>query len=291
LREANARKDELLALLAHELRNPLAPILVSIEIMRRAKRSGTSDQERVDMMPRVDHALDVLHRQVGQMVRLVDDLLDAGRIVGNLLNNASKFTDRGGHIWLTVERSVEPGLVDGESAPWVVIRERDNGTGIPADRLERIFDMFTQIDVALERSVAGLGIGLTLVKTLAEMHGGTVEATSPGVGHGSEFIVRLPIVIDAALPAPPPTTIEATVRPLRILIVDDNRDSADMLATLLRFSGHETHTTPDGLAAVEAVHELDPDAVVLDIGLPVLNGYDAARAESANRTAAAAVRS
>ena len=154
---------------------------------------------------------------------------------------------------------------------------RDNGTGIAADRLERIFDMFTQIDVTLERSVAGLGIGLTLVKTLAEMHGGTVEATSPGVGHGSEFIVRLPIVIEAALPTPPPTTIETTVTPLRILIVDDNRDSADMLAMLLTFSGHETHTEHDGLAAVEAVHRLDPDVVVLDIGLPVLNGYDAAR--------------
>ena len=334
VRDASVRKDEFLALLAHELRNPLAPILVSIEIMRRAKRIETSDQERVDMMPRVDHALDVLQRQVGQMARLVDDLLDAGRIgsgkidlrrervelsavvhhvldavrllterrsqeltvtlptepvylsadptrlaqiVGNLLNNASKFTDRDGHIWLTVERSDEPSLVGGDTAPGIVIRVRDNGTGIPADRLERIFDMFTQIDVALERSVAGLGIGLTLVKTLVEMHGGTVEATSPGVGHGSEFIVRLPIVIDAGLPTPPPTKIETTLRPLRILIVDDNRDSADMLATLLAFSGHETHTEHDGVAAVEAVHRLDPDVVVLDIGLPVLSGYDAAR--------------
>ena len=333
LREASIRKDEFLATLAHELRNPLAPILVSIEIMRRAKRIEASDQERLDLSPRVDHALDVLQRQVGQMVRLVEDLLDAGRIsrgkidlrrervelssvvhhavdavrpfterrsqeltvtlptapvylsadptrlaqiVGNLLNNASKFTDRGGHVWLTVERSDEPSIVDGETTPGIVIRVRDNGTGIAADRLERIFDMFMQVDVSLERSVAGLGIGLTLVKTLVEMHGGTVEATSQGVGHGSEFIVRLPIVIEAALTAPP-TTIETTVTPLRILVVDDNRDSADMLAMLLKFSGHETHIEHDGLAAVEAVHRLDPDVVVLDIGLPGLNGYDAAR--------------
>ena len=137
-------------------------------------------------------------------------------------------------------------------APEIVIRVRDSGIGIAADRLEGIFDMFTQIDVSLERSVAGLGIGLTLVKTLAEMHGGTVEATSAGVGHGSEFIVRLPIVIEAALPAATPPTIETTVTPLRILVVDDNRDSADMLAMLLKFSGHETHTEHDGLAAVEA---------------------------------------
>jgi two-component system, chemotaxis family, CheB/CheR fusion protein len=338
MREADRHKNEFLAMLAHELRNPLAPILVSIEIMRRARRTEVSDQERLDLSPRVDHALDVLQRQVAQMVRLVEDLLDAGRIsrgkidlrrervelssivqhavdaarplterrrqqltvllptvpvylsadptrlaqiVGNLLNNACKFTDRGGHIWLTVERSEESGPGDGEGtpnrlAPEIVIRVRDSGIGIAADRLEGIFDMFTQIDVSLERSVAGLGIGLTLVKTLAEMHGGTVEATSPGVGYGSEFIVRLPIVIDAPLPAPT-TTIDATVAPLRILIVDDNRDSADMLAMLLKFNGHETHTAHDGLAAVEATNRLDPDVVVLDIGLPGLNGYDAAR--------------
>ncbi len=336
LLEADRHKNEFLAMLAHELRNPLAPILVSIEILRRAKRlEGT---ESLDLSPRVDHALDVLQRQVGQMVRLVDDLLDAGRIsrgkidlrrervevasvvhhaveaarpiaerrgqkltvalptvpvyvnadptrlaqiVGNLLNNACKFTERDGHIWLTVEREqTRPDHAEASSnglAPQIVISVRDTGVGIAPDRLEGIFDMFTQLDTSLERSMTGLGIGLTLVRTLVEMHGGTVRASSPGIDQGSEFVVRLPIVTEAAMEAPLSPTTEPAVTPLRILIVDDNRDSADMLATLLKFSGHETHTVHDGMAAVGAAIKLDPDVILLDIGLPQLNGYEAAR--------------
>jgi signal transduction histidine kinase/CheY-like chemotaxis protein len=332
LRDSDRWKNEFLAMLAHELRNPLAPILVAIEILRRAKG--------VDQSHRIDHALDVLQRQVGQMVRLVDDLLDAGRIsrgkidprrervelssvvchvvdavrpisegldqeltvalpsvpvyvdadptrlaqiVGNLLNNASKFTDRGGRIWLTVEREDDSGAnrAEGTSsrfAPQVVIRVRDTGIGIPADQLQRVFDMFTQVDTSIDRSAAGLGIGLTLVKTLTEMHGGTVDVSSDGVGQGSEFVVRLPIAVETDVPAfKPAATHSAPTTPLRVLIVDDNRDSADMAAMLLKFTGHETFTAHDGLAAVEAAATLDPDVVILDIGLPMLNGYEAAR--------------
>jgi CheY-like chemotaxis protein len=138
--------------------------------------------------------------------------------------------------------------------------------------------MFAQVDTSLERSMAGLGIGLTLVKTLAEMHGGTVDARSAGVGQGSEFIVRLPIAAETNSPTFQPTRTERSViPPLRILIVDDNRDSADMLATLLTFSGHETYTANDGLAAVDRAANLQPDVIFMDIGLPVLNGYEAAR--------------
>jgi two-component system, chemotaxis family, CheB/CheR fusion protein len=352
MRESDRRKSEFLAMLAHELRNPLAPILGSIEVLSRARsvegphppsRQGRADESGAttpDPSDRIDHALDVLQRQVGHMVRLVDDLLDAGRIsrgkidlrrervelssvlhhvvdavrpssesrdqeltvtlpsvpvyldadstrlaqiVGNLLNNASKFTERGGHIWLTAERGEESGADHAEgasarSAPHVVIRVRDTGIGIAAEPLEHVFDMFAQGDTSLERSLTGLGIGLTLVKTLTEMHGGTVEARSGGVGQGSEFVVRLPIAVETATPASPPRATESVApTPLRILIVDDNRDSADMLDLLLKRAGHETHTAHDGLAAVEAATSLDPDVILLDIGLPVLNGYEAAR--------------
>jgi two-component system, chemotaxis family, CheB/CheR fusion protein len=351
LRDADRRKNEFLAMLAHELRNPLAPILVSIEILRRAKGLEESDlqssQRRSDglatshdLSDGIDHALDVLQRQVSQMVRLVDDLLDAGRIsrgkidlrrervelssvvyhvveaarpiserreqeltvtlpsepmyvdgdptrlgqiVGNLLNNACKFTERGGHVWLTVKREGESGADHAEGAsvrfaPQVVISVRDTGIGIAADQLEHVFDMFTQVDTSLERSLTGLGIGLTLVKTLTEMHGGTVEVHSAGAGQGSEFVVRLPLAVETDTPSSRPApTRSVPTSPLRILIVDDSHDSADMLATLLQFTGHETFTAHDGLAAVEAAARLDPDVILLDIGLPILNGYEAAR--------------
>ena len=348
LRDSNRRSTEFLAMLAHELRNPLAPILNSLAIMRSARALETSSSPgkwpggwRPAPASPADAAMDVLERQVGQMVKLVDDLLDAGRIsrgklvlrktrvelssvihhaveaarplcesldqditvtlpqtpvylnadptrlaqiVGNLLNNASKFSDHGRRIWLTVERQEASGAGTLESAPGsrppgVLIRVRDTGVGIAADQQSRIFDMFTQVDTALERSVTGLGIGLTLVKTLTEMHGGAVEMRSAGIGQGSEFIVRLPVLADAAERLAPEATPEpvVTATGLRILVVDDNRDAADMLALFLQFDGHETYTAHDGVAAVEAATRLQPDLVLLDLGLPRLNGYEAGR--------------
>ena len=322
LAKADRRKNEFLAMLAHELRNPLAPICNALQIMRlTASRERQRPEDET-----VQSASAMMERQVGQMVRLVDDLLDVSRIsqgkielrsgridlasvvhhaveairpqcksmdhaltvtlppkpiflnadstrlaqvVGNLLNNASKFTDKGGQIWLTVER-------EGKQA---VIRVRDNGIGIAADQLPRIFEMFVQIDTSLERSVSGLGIGLTLVKTLVEMHDGTVEVHSAGVGQGSELVVRLPIVVEPPKPPPPEPTVSepTTMITRRILVVDDNRDSAESLAMLLKLTGHETHTAYDGLEAVAAAATVLPDMVLLDIGLPKLNGYDACR--------------
>ena len=350
LRDSDRRKTEFLAMLAHELRNPLAPILNSLAVIRSARKLESSSsptppischrpgESRLALTNPVDPAIDVLNRQGGQMVKLVDDLLDAGRIsrgtlvlrkervelssvvrhaveaarplcesldqeltvtlpqvpvylnadptrlaqiVGNLLNNASKFSDRGSRIWLTVEPAAASGADDASMKlpPSVVIRVRDTGIGIAADQQSRIFEMFTQVDTGLQRSVTGLGIGLTLVKTLTEMHGGTVDIGSAGIGQGSEFIVRLPILVDAAAltsrALTPDPSITATG--LRILIVDDNWDAAEMLAIYLHQSGHETHTAHDGLEAIEATTRLQPDLVLLDIGLPRLNGYEAAR--------------
>jgi PAS domain S-box-containing protein len=315
LSEMDRRKNEFLAMLAHELRNPLAPISNAT----RTLRLGGHDEDALGS------ASETLERQVRQLSRLVDDLLDMSRItrgtielrrepielttvvhqaietvrplyvrmnqeltvalpthtthldadparlaqvVGNLLNNACKFTDRGGHVWLTVEQ-------EGEQA---VIRVRDNGIGIAADSLPGVFDMFAQVDTSLERSRDGLGIGLTLVRTLVEMHGGTVEVHSDGLGCGSEFVVRLPVLTEAPTPLSPARVSEP--RPTvgrRILIVDDNEDGADSLALLLRLAGHETHKARDGFEAIEAVPRLQPDVVLLDIGLPRLNGYEVCR--------------
>lgn len=315
LKESDRRKNEFLAMLAHELRNPLAPIRNALHIMRLTGANGEAVSSEREMM----------ERQVGQMVRLVDDLLDVSRIsrgkielrkdqvelasvvhhaveacrpdmesathdlsitlptqpvylnadparlaqvVGNLLNNACKFTDEGGRIWLTVEQ-------EGKQA---VIRVRDNGIGIAADQLPRIFDMFMQVDTSLERSASGLGIGLSLAKNLVEMHDGTLEVHSAGAGQGSEFVVRLPIIVETRKPPPEPTVSEPTTTTARrILVVDDNRVSADSLARLLHLTGNETHTAYDGLKAVEAAATFRPDVVLLDIGLPKLNGYEAAR--------------
>ncbi|WP_171020235.1 chemotaxis protein CheB [Hydrogenophaga sp. 2FB] len=318
LADADRRKNEFLAMLAHEMRNPLAPIRNALEILRRTGGQGDVTESAIEMM----------ERQVAQMVRLVDDLLDVNRIsrgkvelrrvpvdltsivqqaveiarpicdqkgvlltvglsaetvilhadplrlvqaLGNLLHNACKFTDKGGGAWVDVER-------EGDEA---VIRVRDSGIGITAEQLPRIFDMFVQADTSLERSSSGLGIGLSLVKSLVELHGGTVRATSAGKGQGSEFVVRLPIAVGLSATVAPPSSnvaeVVAAPTARNILVVDDNRDAAESLAELLQLSGHETRVAYDGLGAVEMAASFRPDLVLLDIGLPNMNGYEAAK--------------
>jgi PAS domain S-box-containing protein len=316
LKEADRRKDEFLAVLAHELRNPLAPVRNAIEILRLTQSPS----------PNLQWTHDVIDRQVRQMTRLVDDLLDVSRIttgkielrkerielsaavrialeasrpliergqhlltvrmapeplwldadlarlaqvLSNLLNNAAKYTRPGGHIWLAAERR------DGHA----LVRVRDNGMGIPPPMLRRIFDMFTQIGGTTDHSQGGLGIGLTLVKRLVELHGGQVEARSEGANKGSEFVMKLPLSAEqgagegAALQAANTVRVE----PRRILVVDDNRDAAESLSMLLHARGHDVRVAYDGLEAVGAAIAFLPDVVLLDIGLPKLYGYDAAR--------------
>jgi CheY-like chemotaxis protein len=197
------------------------------------------------------------------------DLTRLAQVFLNLLNNAAKYSDRGGHIRL----HVEPQGSD------VVVSVKDAGIGIEADQLLRIFEMFTQIGGSLERSQGGLGIGLALVKRLVDMHGGSVEAKSEGPGMGSEFVVRLPVVIEASQPQASGVNDES-VGPkslLRILIVDDNRDSADSLSEMLKMMGSDTRTAYDGQQGVDMAGEYRPDVILLDIGLPKLNGYEACR--------------
>jgi signal transduction histidine kinase len=314
-READRRKDEFLATLAHELRNPLAPIRNAMSVLKLAYNDREAFEQTTAMMK----------RQLGHLVRLIDDLLDASRIsqgklelrrervelatiirqavetcrpiaecanlevtvtlppqpvyldadsvrlsqvVGNLLNNACKFVRQGGRISLTAERH-------GNDAVIVV---KDNGVGIPPDKLDRIFEMFSQIDQTLERSQGGLGIGLTLARRLVELHGGTIEARSEGIGQGSEFVVCLPVAVGGTSPVPdePDEAIQTNGK-RRILVVDDNRDSATSLAMLLRLAGNETSIAYDGVEAVEAAARQRPDVILLDIGLPRLNGFDACR--------------
>jgi PAS domain S-box-containing protein len=327
LREADRRKDEFLATLAHELRNPLAPIRNAVQIL----------QAKCPPLPDLQWAGDIISRQTDQMTRLVDDLLDVSRITRgkielrkqrvelrsvindaveasrplieqcghtlavelptepltleadptrlaqvllNLLNNAAKYTERGGHIRLKARRE------DGH----IVLRVKDNGVGIPPDMLPRIFEMFAQVDHSLERSQGGLGIGLTLVQRLAALHGGAVEAHSQGPGQGSEFIVRLPAAMEkieeeehAAPPASAARAPLPAAAPLRILVVDDNEDSANSLALFLQIMGHEVRTAHDGLAAVAEAEAFQPGVILLDIGLPKLNGYEAAQRIRAQR--------
>lgn len=317
LSEADRQKNEFLALLAHELRNPLAPLRSSLQIMRLSEgTNATLDQARI-----------VMERQVSQLIRLVDDLLDVSRIsrgkitlrkepvelatvlnhavetsrpaieafgheltvalpsqsvlldadhtrieqvFANLLNNAAKYGGRNGHIRLTARCQ---GLD-------VEVSVQDSGIGIPPDTLPKVFDMFTQADHSLERSQGGLGIGLTLVKRLVEMHGGKVTAFSEGQDRGSEFIVRLPMLLDGVKERQPPelTADVPTLTAKRILIVDDNQDAALSLATLLGLMGNDIQTAHDGLDAVAQAEKLRPEIILLDIGLPKLNGYDVCRA-------------
>ena len=211
-------------------------------------------------------------------VRLATDslLLDAdpvrlSQVVGNLLTNAAKYTEANGHIWLTTER-------EGNQA---VLRIRDNGIGIAHEMLPRIFDLFVQVDHASTKSQGGLGIGLTLVRNLVQMHSGSVEAQSDGLGRGSEFIVRLPLSVHAMKPAIGRAAVPQQSRPtpsgLRLLIVDDNQDAANSLATLLMLQGHEVVVAHSGPAALEIVSSYTPDVVFLDLGMPGMDGYDVAR--------------
>jgi CheY-like chemotaxis protein/two-component sensor histidine kinase len=200
-------------------------------------------------------------------VQMEADPVRLSQIFGNLLNNSCKYTSPGGKIDVTVERR-------GSEA---VVKVRDNGIGIPADKIDGIFEMFNQVDQSSARAQGGLGIGLALVKQLVGMHGGSVQATSGGAGQGSEFVVRLPIAADAAARPSSTALAQEPSHARRILVVDDNRDAATSLATLLQIAGHETFTAHDGLAAIGAIEKLQPDAVLLDIGLPRVNGYEVCR--------------
>jgi two-component system, chemotaxis family, CheB/CheR fusion protein len=320
LAAADRAKNEFLALLAHELRNPLAPM-----------RNAVLVQKEPGAKPEVlKQAQEIIERQIQNMTRLIDDLLDVSRITqgkitlrkvpldlattltrvvesvghhvkargqhlavnlpeepitveadpirleqvfGNLLHNASKFTPPGGHLWLSAKS------LDHGRRPTVEVRLRDDGSGISREALPRIFDMFMQAEHSLDRTQGGLGIGLTLVKNLVELHGGQIEAVSAGPGKGSEFIVRLP-----TSKAAPHLTHDTTHEPLprqdalcRILVVDDNVDAADTLAMLLKFVGHDVKVVHDGAAALKVTEQFHPQVVLLDIGMPRMDGYEVAR--------------
>jgi PAS domain S-box-containing protein len=314
LAEADRRKDEFLAILAHELRNPLAPIRNGLQIMRLA--NGESET--------IEQARTMMERQLGQMVHLVDDLLDLSRIsrgkielrkervelskviqqaietsrplieqsghdltttmppgpiyvdaditrlsqvFSNLLNNAAKYTEQGGRVELTVQRG------DSEA----IVSVKDNGVGIPAHMLPHVFEMFTQVDRNLERSQGGLGIGLSIVERLVQMHGGSVAVDSEGPGTGSEFVVRLPVALSTVHRSDGDTEATTPLSRRRILVVDDNKDAAVSLAMMLRLTGNEARTAHDGMEALNVAEEYQPDFILLDIGMPRLNGHETAK--------------
>jgi signal transduction histidine kinase len=314
LAAADRRKDEFLAMLAHELRNPLAPIRTATDILL---LKGSN-------LPVLRRARELIDRQVAHMTRLLDDLLDVSRITGgkiriakepldvaeaiaqavetvrpvidekrhrlhvampnkpvrleadptrlvqvlaNLLNNAAKYTEPGGDIW------IEGDLAGDE----VVVRVRDTGIGIAPDMLPHVFDLFAQADRTLDRSQGGLGIGLTLVHKLVEMHGGSVFARSTGLGHGSEFAVHLPVLRAAATAESQLPECMPISSPARVLVVDDSADVAEAISMLLGMLGHEVYVANSGQEAIDAVRTLRPDVVLLDIGLPGMDGYQVAR--------------
>lgn len=315
LRDADRRKDEFLATLAHELRNPLAPIRNGLQILRLS--DPQDDVDRIRLM---------MERQLNQMVRLVDDLLDVSRVTrnklelrmerielktaiqsaietsqslieqaghrfscqlpsapvyldadltrlaqvfSNLLNNSAKYTPKGGKISLVAEAVADD----------ITVTVRDNGIGIPAESLHSIFEAFSQVDRNLERAQGGLGIGLTLVRRLIEMHGGSVEAFSDGPGCGSEFTVRLPILKDSVAEQQTPVSGSGTLPSAkrRILVVDDNRDAADSLSMMLSLMKHDIRSAHDGLTAMTEAEEFRPEMILLDIGMPDLSGYEVCR--------------
>ena len=329
LKDADRVKNTFLATLAHELRNPLAPLRNATEILHL----------KSPPIPEVQWALAVIDRQMLQMTRLVDDLLDVGRItsnkfdlrksrisindvlraaveisqphiaaghlhlyfnepeppilidgdftrltqvIANLLHNAAKYTERGGKIWLSVEQQERHSEQKNKSQREVIISVRDTGIGIPPQLLPRIFDMFAQADQPPDRSPGGLGIGLTLAKQVVDAHGGVISACSEGAGMGSEFVVRLPAVVESTYPefahgkrkdaqvAPPKSQ-------LRILVADDNKDVTESLVILLEIMGNEVRTARDGEDAMQMVASYRPDVVMLDIGMPKLDGYEVAR--------------
>jgi PAS domain S-box-containing protein len=317
LREQDRRKDEFLALLAHELRNPLAPLSNGLQVMRLAGTDAAALSQPRAMM----------ERQLAHMVRLVDDLLDVSRItlgkmelrrnrialadaVASALETARPLIDAAGHT-LSVELPAEPVLIDGDvtrlaqvfanllsnSARYTahggrisltaerqggsaLVRVRDNGIGIPAESLGSIFDMFSQVDRSIERSTGGLGIGLALVKGVVEMHGGSVVAESPGPGKGSTFTVRLPVLASAGAFGPGTAADQAPragSSKRRVLVVDDHRDSAASMAMMLELMGDEVRIVHDGIEAVETARTYRPEVILMDVGMPRLNGYEATR--------------
>jgi PAS domain S-box-containing protein len=314
LREADRRKDEFLATLAHELRNPLAPIRNAARLLL---LKGSPDSQ-------LRWGAEIIHRQVDHMSRMLDDLLDVSRIsrnrldlrtewidlgtlidgaietsrplvdaqrheltvakpiepvyvdgdpvrlaqvFSNLINNAAKFMDPGGQIHVSAERQ-------GNAA---IVTVKDQGVGLDVEMLPHIFEIFWQASSTLQRSHGGLGIGLSLARGIIGLHGGSIEARSPGLGHGSEFIVRLPVVSDVPHLRVPAEKVSFAGTRRRVLIVDDVRDNADSLGALLRTLGHEAHVVYDGAKAIELADMLRPDAMLLDLGMPGMDGFEVCR--------------